>query len=308
MAHEYHTFQIKSPADGLMIDCLEYKTPSEPKAVVQMAHGMCEYKDRYIPLMEYLSAHGYICIMNDHRGHGKSIRSMDDLGHFYEPGGQGLITDMLAVTDYIQKTYPDLPLLMFGHSMGSFAVRTYIKEHDDLIKGLIVCGSPSDTPARGMGKVILNILKLFKGAHGKSNLADNLFSKSFNKNFKEEGPCAWICTDPEVVKAYLADPFCGYSFTINGYQSLMYLMSETYSKKGWKVSNPDLPIRFISGENDPCATDRAHFLKAVDFIRSVGYRNVEEKMYPGMRHEIHNEKGKEQVWQDILAYLDSFLS
>ena len=185
MAHEYHTFQIKSPADGLMIDCLEYRTPSEPKAVVQMAHGMCEYKDRYIPLMEFLSAHGYICIMNDHRGHGKSIRSMDDLGHFYEPGGQGLITDMLAVTDYIQKTYPDLPLLMFGHSMGSFAVRTYIKEHDDLIKGLIVCGSPSDTPARGMGKVILNILKVFKGAHGKSRLADSLFSTSFNKNFKD---------------------------------------------------------------------------------------------------------------------------
>ena len=301
------SFQIKSPCDGLTLDCVEYAPVQDAKAVLQMAHGMCEYKERYLPLMEYLASNGYICIMNDHRGHGKSVKSDHDLGFFYEPGGEGVIRDMLALTDWIREKYPDLPLLMFGHSMGSFAVRTYIKEHDDAIKGLIVCGSPSDNPASGAGKAILAVLKLFKGEHGTSALADNLFSKSFNKNFKDEGESAWICTDPEIVKAYNKDPYCHYSFTINGYQSLLWLMQQTYSKKGWKCSNPDLPIRYISGENDPCATNRKQFLKAVDFMRSVGYRDVKEKMYPNMRHEIHNEIGKEEVWKDILDILNDFL-
>ena len=118
------TFSAVSRQDGLVLDVLAL-VPESPKAIVQLAHGMCEHKERYLPFMEFLAGLGFLCVINDHRGHGKSVRGMEDLGYFYANGGPSLVKDLHQITCMIRKQYPDLPFFFFGHSMGSLAARVY---------------------------------------------------------------------------------------------------------------------------------------------------------------------------------------
>ena len=135
-----------------------------------------------------------------------------------------------------------------------------------------------------------------------------MFSGVFNKKFKSEGENAWVCGNRDVVEAYNADPLCHFSFTVNGYLNLLYLMGECYDETNWQMKNPALPVRFLSGELDPCRVDEAHFCDAVETMRRVGYQNVTSRVFPDMRHEIHNEAAREIVFCDIAETLDDFLS
>ena len=171
-----------------------------------------------------------------------------------------------------------------------------------------MCGSPSDNPAAGAGKVLAGICALFGGERCRPALIQKIAFGSYNKAFPDASSAnSWICSDDEVVRAYDADPLCNFRFTANGFGNLFSLVQQTYSRKGWKVANPQLPVYFIAGEEDPCITTREKFDAAVDFMRKVGYTDVKSKLYPGMRHEIHNEREKALVWQDIAEILDSFL-
>lgn len=296
---------IPSRHDGIEISCLicRPETSENHKGIVQISHGMCEYKDRYIPFMDFLCRNGYICVISDHRGHGESILCKDDLGYFHIGGADALVDDLLCVNEMIREKYPDLPLTLFGHSMGSLAVRSFAKRHDDHIDGLIVCGSPSRNPAAGAGKMLTRIIAAFKGDRYRPVIIQKIAFESFNKKFESEGRNAWLSTDKAIVSAYNNDPLCTYQFTVNGFIGLFNLMQDTYSTKGWKVSNPRLPIHFIAGEDDPCITSLKDFKAASDHMKAVGYNDVTSKAYSGMRHEILNETDKETVWNDILELL-----
>ena len=137
-------------------------------------------------------------------------------------------------------------------------------------------------------------------------LVQKLSFNSFNKKFKKEGsPNAWVCSDKGIQNAYDHDPLCQYQFTANGFYHLMSLMKETYETEGWQLKAPDLPIRFISGAEDPCMGNEKKFNQAVEFLRKVGYTNVSSHLYTGMRHEILNETDKSIVWKDVLDYLNA---
>lgn len=300
-------WEIVSKTDGLRLSGY-LMVPEHPKAVLQIAHGMCEHKERYIPFMQYMAEHGYVCEIHDHRGHGKSIRDSKDLGYFYENGGEALVEDLHQVTQELKQKFPGLPYFLFGHSMGSMGVRCYTKKYDEELDGLVVCGCPSSNPMAGAGLFLERLLKLFKGGHAHSALFDRLFSGGFEKPFAAENtPHAWICADKEVVKTYNEDPFCNFTFTLNGYEALLWLVKNTYSKKGWCKKKPELPIHFISGSDDPCMISKEKFAEAVELLKSVGYTSVTSKLYEGMRHEILNEIGKEQVYADILEFYDKIL-
>ncbi|MBR3762107.1 MAG: alpha/beta hydrolase [Lachnospiraceae bacterium] len=300
MKKEY--IKIASKQDGLQLDTL-IMAPESPKAVLQLVHGMCEHKERYIPFMEFMVGQGYACVIHDHRGHGGSIKAAGDLGFFYENGKVAVVEDIYQVMSEAKARFGAMPYFLMGHSMGSLAVRCFIKKYDSEIDGLIVCGSPSANPMAGAGIGLVRLLQKFKGAHGKSKLVDNMVIGSFEKPYKkEQTKNAWICSDKAVVEQYNADPLCGYSFTLNGYEALLGLMKDTYSKEGWQVAKSDLPIRFIAGVMDPCITNVKAFQKAVDFMRDRGYRNVTSKLYKDMRHEILNETCKEHVYEDIATF------
>lgn len=298
------SLKLKASADDLSLAVLVSEPEGSPKGVFQIVHGMCEHKERYVPFMEYLSAHGYVCVIHDHRGHGESVKTPDDLGFMYKGGWRATVEDVRVVSDWAKSQYPSLKHILLGHSMGSMVVRSFTKRYDGMIDTLFVCGCPSDNPAKSAGKFLADCFALFAGGHSRPKILQKLSFGSFNAPFAQEGyPVAWVCSDKQTLEEYHSDPLCMFQFTANGFSNLTALMKDCYSRKGWKVINPELPVHFISGAEDPCLVSEKAIGKAVDLMKQVGYKNTDLKLYEGMRHEILNETGKRQVWDDILARL-----
>ena len=296
--------RIEASSDGLKLTILISEPVGEHKGIVQIVHGMCEHKERYVPFMEYLSAHGYICAIHDHRGHGETVLAEEDLGYMYKGGWKALVEDIKLVQNEIKASYTDLPYTLFGHSMGSMAVRSFTKCYDDSIDTLFVCGCPSYNPAGGAGRFLASLIGMVKGEHYRSPLLQKLSFGSFNKPFESEGyPSAWVCSDKDTLKAYHNDPYCTFTFTVNGFKNLLDLMQDCYSPKGWKMANPGLPVHFISGAEDPCRISDKAIVKAADLMKQVGYSHTDLHLYSGMRHEILNETNHMLVWEDILNRL-----
>lgn len=296
--------KLLSEYDGLEVSLLEIKPEKKIRGIVQLVHGMSEHKERYIPLMEYLAQKGFACVIHDHRGHGKSVKSDNDLGYMYGGGATAIVQDIAQVNGYIKAAYGNLPLILLGHSMGSMAVRVFLKKHDAKVDAVILCGSPSKNPALPLGKAVCKVQQLVLGKERKDKLMEALAFGAYAARFPgEKSKFAWTCSDPEVVKEYDESKFCGFTFTVDGYQGLLRLMEETYSEKGWECKNPSLPILFMSGQEDPCMGSIRKFKKTIDFIRGQGYSDVRGKIYPGMRHEVLNEIGKEQVYHDIYCFI-----
>ncbi len=299
---EKSTRTLHSRIDGLELSVLEVVPQGEIRGVVQLVHGMSEYKERYLPFMEYMAKRGFACVIHDHRGHGKSVRAEEDLGYMYGGGGEALVQDIRRINSYVRCKYPNRPLILFGHSMGSLAVRAFLKRYDRNVKMAIICGSPSDNPLLPVGKAIAAVQKRFLGGRHVCRLIESMSFGSYATRFyREKNKFAWVCSDPLVVEEYDQSPLCGFTFSADAYQALFDLMEETYSAKGWKCQRPQMPILFISGGDDPCMGNIRGFKNAVDHMRCVGYRKVRGKVYPGMRHEILNEKNKEKVSHDVYA-------
>lgn len=300
---------LTSRADGISISVICGKPDSgEAKAIFQIAHGMSEHKERYLPLMEYLCAHGYACVIHDHRGHGESVAAQKDLGYLYDGGAEALVEDLHQVTEYAKAEFPGKPLVLFGHSMGSMVVRAYLKRYDSELAGLIVCGSPSYNPAARLGRLLAKIIGAVKGGRYRSRLLQQLSFGSFSRRYRAEGSDnAWTSSLRESVQAYDNDPLCGFTFTANGFYHLYGLMLEAYGKTGWQMRQPGLPILFLSGADDPCLINEVKFQKAVSFLRERGYANVDAKLYPGKRHELLNEDIRLTVFEDILTFCEQLV-
>lgn len=297
--------KLKSRCDGLTLAVLKAEPEEQPfRGIVQLVHGMSENKERYLPFMEYLAGEGFVSVIHDHRGHGESVKAQEDLGYMYGGGAEALLDDILLVQHWVKKAHPKLPLILFGHSMGSLAVRAFTRKYDKGLDALIVCGSPSPNPGRPLGTVIAKVQKKLQGDHHPSKLIETLSFGGYTMKFKEEGShSAWVCSDPQVVKEYDASPLCGFTFTTDAYLVLFELMKQAYSEKGWKCTKPDMPVLFIGGAEDPCIGGPRKFASALNHMRMAGYYNVKGKLYPGMRHEILNETEKQKVFQDVNLYL-----
>lgn len=297
---EEKKFFLESECDGLRLGVLMV-APEEPKALLQMAHGMAEHKERYLPVMHYLAEKGIACVMNDHRGHGESVRGSDDLGYFYRNGAEALVEDLHQITGWMRARWPGKKLTLFGHSMGSLAVRVYAGKYGAEIDGLIVCGSPGYNQAAPAGIALAKAMSLLPGGdHRRSRLMDVLLNGPFAKRFPGGSPFAWLSANPDNVRAYEADPLCGFGFTLNGYQALLRLMLGAYDAK--VPTRADLNTLFVSGKDDPCAPTPEGFRQAMDNWRKRGCENVRGKMYPGLRHELLNEANPEPIFDQLAAF------
>lgn len=297
-------FAITSKFDGLELG-VSLRVPDQPRGILQLVHGMAEHRERYHDFMDFCAEQGFIVAIHDHRGHGASVKNSDDFGYFGKNGVEALVQDVHQITLYLRERFPGLPLTLFGHSMGSLIVRCYTQEFDHDIDGLIVCGSPSKRLGAGIGILAAKFLQIFHSDHYRSNLVNKLAFSGYNKKFTDaKSPNSWIVSDPAVVEAYDADERDGFVFTLNGFETLFGLIKRAYRKTGWTMQNPELPIFFIAGADDPCIISQKDFEKAVNFMRERGYRDVRSKLYPGMRHEILNEKGKLEVWRDVVQEME----
>ena len=240
---------------------------------------MSEYKERYLPFMEYMAERKYVSVIHDHRGHGKSVRSKEDLGYMYGGGADAMLQDIHTVNCLIKDHFPELDML-------------------------IVCGSPSYNALRPVGVALAKAEKAVFGPRHSAGLIEMMSFGSYAMRFKKEkNRFSWICSDPQVVKDYSDSEYCGFTFTDDAYLALFDLMKRAYDVKHWKCTKPEMPVLFISGAEDPCMGNVRQFAKAVRAMRQAGYRDVRGKLYPGMRHEILNEKDREKVYHDILIYI-----
>ncbi len=285
-----------SEQDGLNLDAMTIRPDGEVKGIVQLSHGMVETKEYYYSFMEDLAAEGYCCVIHDHRGHGKSVKNDDDLGYMYEETSDYLVEDLHQITRIMRESIPGVPLFLFGHSMGSLIVRKYIKKYDQEIQKLIVCGSPSMNGAAPAAKGMLKLLIRRKGDHVRPEWINKLV-------LGPDKTGSWLSRDEKYVREYMEDPKCGYVFTANGFLNLMNLMIDVYSKEGWKVSSPKLPILFIAGQKDKIIKNKGQWEKSINFLKDRGYDNILSISYPGMRHVLLHEIGKEAVIEDIIDFL-----
>lgn len=296
-------FEIKSRFDGLPLSVAVVEPDGEAVAVLQIAHGMCGSKERFLPFMQYLAGHGIVCLANDHRGHGDSIVDPSDRGYMYNGGSEALIDDLAVVADRARRKYPALPFFMLGHSMGALAIWSFLNSRSDLPDGIILCGTPGYSPFAPLVLKLSGIMCRSGLGRMRPGFLQKIVSESYNRDFRSEGPKAWVSSNPEVCKIFSEDPRHNFLFTVDGLHTLMGLMTETHSCRGLNNSSRDIPVFMLSGEDDPCMRGRIGLDKAASQMRDSGLRNVSIKTYPAMRHEILNEIGKERVWQDILGFI-----
>ncbi|MBO5163702.1 MAG: alpha/beta fold hydrolase [Ruminococcus sp.] len=295
-----------SEFDGLEISAAAAVPIGDVYGVVQLVHGMNEYKERYYDFMDYLAEQGFISVIHDNRGHGGSIVTEDDLGFMFKNGGKGFVSDIAQFNRMIRTAYPELPCFMAAHSMGSLGARCFLKEHDDEINGLIILGSPSYSRFSGLIRTINSALSKRRKSRYRSENVSEAAEKLFNKNFGTT-PHSWICSRKEVVEEFNENPRSNFIYTLNGYEALLYLLKETYSGKGWQVKNRNLPIRFISGRDDPVMLSEKRFFQAIENLRTAGYESISHRLFDNMRHEVLNEKNNLAVYRDIAKTLFSWI-
>lgn len=280
-----------------------YRPEGEVKGAVAIVHGMSEHQKRYRDFAEYLKNRGYGAVTYDLPGHGEHA---EELGWFKESGGADMLID--SAVDRLREAreaFPDVPLFLFGHSMGTMISRCLLQDHDQELNGLILSGAPCWQKAADGGIAAGKVIRFFKGKKGHSRFMDQAVTGSFNKCVKNPRTQSdWLSCNTANVDAYLADPLCGFPFTIQGYLDEMELMKRMHNVSGYHVTKPDLPIWFISGEGDPCRGGDEGFNDSISTLRRAGYQDVDAKLWPNMRHEILNETDRMQVFEAVGNWLD----
>lgn len=293
---------IKSSSDGLKIE-LAYSIPqNEIKGIVQFSHGMSEHKERYFNFMKYLSNNGYVCIINDHRGHGNSVKNKNDLGYFYTEDVNYIIDDLYDITNYIKNRFPNKKLYLFSHSMGTLVTRGYMQKYDNEIEKIILCGTPTQNPFTSFAIVMAYLFKAIGMGKKPNKILNYLTFASYNKEYKKENE--WLSKNPENISIYNDDELCGFIFTTNGFINLYKLLKRAFEPQNYEMKNKNLNIFLIAGEDDPVIQSRQKFKELEEFLKKLGYKNIRSKLYPELRHEILNEKEYEQIYRDVLKFLE----
>ena len=289
------------------IHCASY-TPQngEVKAVVQIAHGMAEHLERYEAFADVLCENGFAVYINDHVGHGQSIKNTDELGYFGKKDGwKNFVEDCHKLSEIAKKENEGKPLFFFGHSMGSFVARAYSFKYADEIKGAVYCGTSGPNPAAGAGIALTNIIAKLKGDHHRSKLIDKVGFGAYNKKFEGRTAFDWLSRDNEQVDKYIADEMCGFLFTAYGYRDLFSILGYVSSKDWFSGLSKQLPVLIISGAMDPVGDYSKGVNIVYDSLKAAGKSNVEKVIYPDARHEILNEKACfNKVCNDVISWIN----
>ena len=281
---------------------------AEPRAIVQIIHGIAEYIDRYDEFMSFLADNGIIAVGTDHLGHGKSIESDEQTGFFaYDNGWDYVVRDEEVLRLAMHENYPELPIIVFGHSMGSFMTRTLLIRYPDAFNAAIISGTGNQGAALVNGGLIMgNLVTGLKGAHYYSKFLNNLAFGSYNKIYDNpKTEYDWLSRDEANVQKYIDDPLCGFIPSCSLFRDMMTGVKFITNKKNLTAMNKDMPVYFMSGDMDPVGECGKGVQKAYNNFLEAGMKDVSIKLYPGGRHEMLNEINKDEVYTDILAWLDS---
>jgi len=287
------------------IHYVTYQPDEAVKGVVQLTHGMCEHIGRYEKFALFLAENGYAVYGHDHLGHGQSVASKEDLGYFGEQDGwKYLVDDLYEMTKIISREYPNRPIFLFGHSMGSFISRLYFAKYGEKLSGIILSGTSGSNPLTGIGLSVVGIWRKTKGDRYRSKTLKKMVFGDYNKRFTSpRTPNDWLSRDPSVVDAYNRDPFSTFIFTVGGFRDLLTMLQKI-SDKSWASSVPkNIPMFLLSGDMDPVGSYGKGVMEVHDRLLDAGVDEVKIKLYPDGRHEMLNELNRQEVYADILAWL-----
>lgn len=281
-----------------------YTPTKPPHAIVQIAHGMAEHFGRYERFAAFLAEQGIVVCGNDHLGHGKSVADESEFGFFGEKDGvTHVIADMHTLYTKLRATYPRLPYILFGHSMGSFLAREYSTKYGEELAGAIYCGTSAGKQPLWLGKLVAKTVGLFCGKKHRSPLIAKLSMGGYDKRFENQ-PGNWLTKDLAILERDGADNRLGFAFTAAGYYDLFSLLARV-SDTEWANNIPrSLPVLLVSGCDDPVGDWGEGVRTVYERLRDVELCSLALKLYPGDRHEILNELDCEQVFVDILAWIE----
>lgn len=283
-----------------------YPTKNAPKATLLIVPGMAEHQGRYAEFAEFLASHDIAVMTFDHLGHGEMAKVKNCLGYFGNPNPhEWVIDNVMTYAKQLATQFPDIPHFIMGHSMGSFVVRCILQRFGQEFDGAIIMGTSASNPLVSLFLPIT--AKMNQLSPKKTNrFFYNVLGKVNNLPFRHEpnlDGLNWLNSDKHEVKKFIADPLCGFMFTNNGYFGLLSLMAEGTHKHWWRNVPKDLPMLLVSGEDDPVGQMGKGVPKIVKDLEKNDFADVKMIQYPKMRHEILLEKGKQQVFDDILNWL-----
>ena len=274
--------------DGAEISAYRWAGDGAPKAIVQIAHGMGEHAARYRRLAEALTDAGYVVYANDHRGHGRTAGTPDRHGDLGAGGWPGLVDDLGVLTDLARREHPGIPLVLVGHSMGSFALQCYLLDHSADLDAAVLSGTSA--------------LDVISSAIDPTQEVD---LSAFNAPFEPaRTEYDWLSRDPDEVDLYVADPACGFGLNPDSTASMLAGGGDTANGERLAGIRSDLPIYLLSGDADPLAGGGALIELVADRYREGGVRDVTVAIYPGARHEVFNETNRDEVTTELIEWLD----
>ena len=274
--------------------------------VVQIVHGMSEYVERYEELAQFLTEKGFVVTGEDHLGHGKTVPEGGTYGYFCEQDPATVVVrDVHRLKKMTQALYPGVPYVILGHSMGSFILRNYLCRYGSGISGAVIMGTGMQPAGLiRMSKLLASVQKLFCGAKHVSHLMNQLAFGSYNKRYEAvRTQSDWLSRDAERVDRYLADPLCGFVFTVNGFQTLFELIARIQKKENLEKVPKQLPVFMVSGTDDPVGDYGEGVKRAYNSLQEAGLTKLQMKLYEKDRHELLNELDRDVVMQDIYDWI-----
>lgn len=280
----------------------------EIKAVLQLAHGMVEYIDRYDNFARFMAEQGFLVVGNDHLGHGKSVKTDEDYGYFCKKDPETVvIRDIHRLKKITQEENPGKPYFLLGHSMGSFFIRKYMTIYGTGVDGILLLGTGNRKQSDiTLGLWVSAILSKIRGDRYRSEFIKNVSFKGYNShydNVRTEND--WLSRDTNIVDAYNAEKMCQFTFTCNAYNTFFKIMKYDFDNSNLEKIPKDLPIYMAAGEEDPVGGYGKEVKLAYENFKAAGIKDITLKLYPQDRHEILNELDKNVVYKDILNWLNN---
>lgn len=293
-------------SDNTNIFVYKWSPDGQAKAAILIAHGMAEHAARYERFAAVLTKAGYVVYAEDHRGHGKTAPTQNDLGYYCDKDGfTRIITDMHELQAIVQKENPNKKVFLFGHSMGSFIAQGFISLYGNELAGCILSGTAGKSSTTGVGKILAGIGCLVKGRRARAPLLNQMSFGSFNDAFKpNRTDFDWLSRDEAEVDKYINDPFCGFICTDGMFYDLSKGLLWLHKESTMKAIPQALPLYMFAGEKDPVGAANGSFTWLANEYKKLGIKDFESKLYKDGRHELLNDLIRDEVAQDCLSWFD----
>jgi alpha-beta hydrolase superfamily lysophospholipase len=283
------------------------KNLKKAKGVIQIAHGMGEHASRYERFAKALTAAGYIVFANDHRGHGRTAKNLDNFGYIGDKDAfNGMVRDMYHLNGIIHNKFPKLPVILFGHSMGSLLAQSFIETYKFRVNGVILSGaSGPEGSVMNLGILIAILQGMIKGKKYRSVLLSKMVFGKYNKSFKPSRTLFdWLSRDKKEVDLYVADPYCGGIFPTSFFRFLFSGVQQIYRPGNLKKIPRDLPMYVFSGEKDPVGHNTKGVMKMLHLFSDLGIKDISYHFYKNARHEMLNETNRNEVMKNVITWLN----